>query len=154
MYSLLTPDQTFDAPLLAAPWHALPSSPSTPSRLILKYAPHPSRPGYIVLLTDLTAVYCEVLTGPGVPSRTTEVDRAFHANSAKGSKGKGKRAGMDEEDVIGRSEAALKDVGEMWDGLEGATVEMKEHDYHVGELSFIGRYGADMVGRGALCADR
>lgn len=61
---------------------------------------------------------------------------------------------MDEEDVIGRSEAALKDVGEMWDRLEGAKVEMKEHDYHVGELSFIGRYGADLVGRCALCADR
>ncbi|KAI9635669.1 uncharacterized protein MKK02DRAFT_44367 [Dioszegia hungarica] len=128
-------EEAFDVPLLSAPWHALPSSPSDPSRLILKYAPHPSRPGYIVLLTDLAAVYCEVLTGPGVPSRTTEVDRAFHANSAKGSKGKGRRAGMDEEDVIGRSEAALKDVGEMWDRLEGAKVEMKEHDYHDAVLS-------------------
>lgn len=113
---------------------------ASPSPLILKYAQHPFRPGYIVLLTDLTAVYLEVLTAPSVPSRLNEVNRHFKASErSKGkgkAKGKGRAGGVsdEEEDIIQRTEKALRNVKSLWDQeAEDLEVEMKPHDYHVSQ---------------------
>lgn len=71
--------------------------------------------------------------------RMTQVERAFNANGTKKGKGEGKSAELDEDDVIGRSEAALAFVGELWTNVTEAEVEMKDHDYHVSEVELYQR---------------
>lgn len=106
--------QEYDQALLTSPWLPLPTTPP----LILKHTPHPSRPGYIVLLTDLSSVYLEVLTAPSVPSRLNEVQRRFPANGDEV-----------EEDIIAKSERALKSVKRLWD--QEVQMELSSHDHHV-----------------------
>jgi quercetin dioxygenase-like cupin family protein len=62
--------------------------------------------------------------------RVKEVDRRFHATS-QGKKGNATRGDADEFDVVGPNMAVLESIGTMWTGLEGAKVEMRDHDYHV-----------------------
>jgi hypothetical protein len=115
---------------------------------LLKHAPHPHRPGYVLLLTDLSSVYLEVLTAPSVPSRIREVKRATPSSASGDSRGKGKgknQSGVNsaarwlaelEEvgDVIKESEMALKRIGGVMDRWEEVQMEVREHDYHVSEL--------------------
>lgn len=102
---------------------------STKPPCILKYAPHPHRPGYILLLTDLTGVYLESLLAPSIPSRLAEISRH--------SKGKGKKGrhttGSEDDDVIAQSEKALAGLQKLMRSgqLNDAEVELRDHDYHV-----------------------
>lgn len=81
-----------------------------------------------------------------------EVEREFHSNSKKKAKGKGRHEDIDEDDVIGRSNAALKDIGELWGGLEVAKIEMRDHDYHVSARS-EGKSQTNMAGFGTFYPD-
>lgn len=100
---------------------------------ILKYIRHPSRPGYILLLTDLSRVYVEVLTAASVPSRLVEVKKEAGKRGPKGKKRSGANGSDDDDDgdVVKSSERALKRLGEAMADLRDATVEVKDHDYHV-----------------------
>ena len=141
--------QDFDTALASHPWRPLTASghitshSTTTSSFILKHAPHPSRPGYIVLLTDLSSVYLEELTAPGVPSRLREVARL--PPLAKAANGKGKKQEVEDEedmdDIVKQSEAALKRVqglcaaltGREGEGEEGEVqASVEAGDYHVG----------------------
>ncbi|RSH90056.1 hypothetical protein EHS25_001389 [Saitozyma podzolica] len=134
-------EEDLSAALLPSPWLAAPTA-SPP--WLLKHAPHPHRPGYVLLLTDLSSVYLEVLTAPSVPSRIREVKRATPSSASGDSRGKGKgknQSGVNsaarwlaelEEvgDVIKESEMALKRIGGVMDRWEEVQMEVREHDYH------------------------
>ena len=156
--------QDFNDALLASPWVPLTASgsmsPVSPdastSRFILKHARHPARPGYIVLLTDLSSVYVEELTAASVPSRSREVARLPPRRGKLAGRNGG--AGVEDEDmddIIKQSEAALTWVQKLCADLgkgdgqgDDLDAEVDLHDYHVRGAFFaraasIARYPAE-----------
>jgi hypothetical protein len=134
-----------------------PVSPdASTSRFILKHARHPARPGYIILLTDLSSVYIEELTAASVPSRSREVARLPPRRGKRA--GQNGEAGVEDEDmddIIKQSEAALKRVQKLCADLgnregQGDDLDAKVdlHDYHVSRAlitraATVARYRAE-----------
>lgn len=87
----------------------------------------------MLLLTDLSGVYIEVLSAAAVPSRQTEVARLpSRGAEKKGAKHKDDNEEMD--DMVKQSEAALKGIEGLFETMtDGEEMEtsIEVHDYHV-----------------------
>jgi hypothetical protein len=84
-----------------------------------KHAPHPTKPGYITLLTDLTKVYFEPLAGIRVLARQREVEEKFGQSQSQ-------RDGSSSLD-LGGEEA----VDEVLEEIKGLTGEMEDVEMEV-----------------------
>jgi hypothetical protein len=88
-----------------------------------KYAAHPSKPGYLILVTNLSKVYFESLTGVRILTRQTHLEELSESNKDKGDIGSLELGG---EEAVERVLRGLKGVTqrENWeDEVELETAE-------------------------------
>lgn len=85
-----------------------------------KYCPHPSKPGYLLLITTLSKVYFESLTGVRLLTRQREVEERNLSRSQNNDAGSFDVAG---EEAVERILEALHGVmeGNEWEGVEMET---------------------------------
>lgn len=91
-----------------------------------KYTRHPSKPGFIVLLTDLTKVHFEPLVGIRLLARQREVEEQ-HGESQRKKDGGGSSLDMGGEE-------AVAEVMDGLDGLMGPELEDAELSVASGDL--------------------
>lgn len=91
-----------------------------------KYARHPTKPGFIVLLTDLSKVYFEPLVGIRLLARQREVDEKY-GESQRRADGGGSSLDIGGEKAV---DEALQGV----DSLMGKELEDAEMTVSAGDL--------------------
>ena len=91
-----------------------------------KYAPHPTKPGYITLLTDLTKVYFEPLAGIRVLARQREVEEKFGQSQSQ-------RDGASSLDLGGEEavDEVLEEIKGLMGDMEDMEMEVKAGDLYV-----------------------
>jgi hypothetical protein len=91
-----------------------------------KYASHPTKPGYITLLTDLTKVYFEPLAGIRVLARQREVEEKFGQSQSQ-------RDGASSLDLGGEEavDEVLEEIKGLIGDMEDVEMEVKAGDLYV-----------------------
>lgn len=105
-------------------------SPPLRADPVQKHARHPTKPGYILLLTDLTKVYFEPLVGIRLLARQREVEEN-HGETQRARDGGGSSLDM------GGGEA-VQEVLDGLDGLMGTELEEAELAVSAGDLYVSG----------------
>jgi hypothetical protein len=91
-----------------------------------KFASHPTKPGYITLLTDLTKVYFEPLAGIRVLARQREVEEEFGQSQSQ-------RDGGGSLDLGGEEavDEVLEEIKGLMGDMEDVEMEVKAGDLYV-----------------------
>ncbi|EIW68540.1 hypothetical protein TREMEDRAFT_63006 [Tremella mesenterica DSM 1558] len=130
-----------DEALLQAPWRMKQSGDHI---WLMKYLPHPSKPGYLFLATDLERILFEPLISSAVLYRLEEIRSDLNIELEDG-----------EGDMKSQMEYVLRRLGELWDDEE-TRLEVKEHDYHDAVFQFSNKsftwqfYTSEIKGRQPL----
>ncbi|RXK39607.1 hypothetical protein M231_03109 [Tremella mesenterica] len=130
-----------DEALLRAPWRLKQSGDHI---WLMKYLPHPSKPGYLFLATDLERILFEPLISSAVLYRLEEIRSDLHTELEDG-----------EGDMKSQMEYVLRRLGELWEDEE-TRLEVKEHDYHDAVFQFSNQsftwqfYTSEIKGRQPL----
>ncbi|WOO77718.1 uncharacterized protein LOC62_01G001282 [Vanrija pseudolonga] len=117
---------------------------------LFKYAPHPDRPGYLFVATDLETVHFEALTAPSVPTRLGQI-------AARDGDGEDV-ASLPFDEAQRRTDESLAALADAFDaGLPGASVEAEADDYfdavftlRSGSLSWLFNMTSELRGRQPL----